>query len=80
MATVEFKAGIFSRPNWAEVSLGALRKNFKTIAQRVAPATVCAVIKCNAYGHGVVDCGRALEAEGARWFGVTSTEEGACAA
>ncbi len=78
MATVEYKAGIFSRPNWAEVSLGALRKNFKTIAQRVAPATVCAVIKCNAYGHGVVDCGRALEAEGARWFGVTSTEEGAC--
>ncbi len=78
MATVEFKAGIFSRPNWAEVSLGALRKNFKTIAQRVAPAMVCAVIKCNAYGHGVADCGRALEAEGARWFGVTSTEEGAC--
>jgi alanine racemase len=76
MATVESKAGIFSRPNWAEVSLGALRKNFKTIAQRVAPATVCAVIKCNAYGHGVVECGRALEAEGAKWFGVTSTEEG----
>ncbi len=78
MATVESKAGIPLRPNWAEVSLGALRKNFQTIAQRVAPATVCAVIKCNAYGHGVVECGRTLEADGAKWFGVTAAEEGAC--
>ena len=39
---------------------------------------VCAVIKCNAYGHGVVECGRALEADGAKWFGVTAAEEGAC--
>jgi alanine racemase len=78
MATVEFKAGIFSRPNWAEVSLSALRKNFKAIAQRVAPAAVCAVIKCNAYGHGVVACGQALEADGVKWFGVTGPEEGAC--
>jgi len=78
MATVECKAGRFSRPNWAEVSLSTLRKNFKTIAQRVAPATVCAVIKCNAYGHGVVAGGRALAAEGAIWFGVTGPEEGVC--
>jgi alanine racemase len=38
--------------------------------------TTCAVIKANAYGHGVVMCARALEREGARWFGVTSTDEG----
>jgi len=78
MATVESKAGIPLRPNWAEVSLRTLRNNFKAIVQQVAPAMVCAVIKCNAYGHGVVECGRALEADGAKWFGVTAAEEGAC--
>jgi len=37
--------------------------------------TVCAVVKADAYGHGAVDCSRALEAEGARWLGVTSLDE-----
>jgi len=37
---------------------------------------VCAVVKADAYGHGAVECARALEKEGATWFGVTSTEEG----
>jgi alanine racemase len=77
MAKVESKARIHLRTNWAEVSLSTLRNNFRTIVQRVAPAMVCAVIKCNAYGHGVVECGRALEADGAKWFGVTDTKEGA---
>lgn len=37
--------------------------------------TVCAIVKADAYGHGAVDCSRALEEEGARWFGVTSLDE-----
>ncbi len=66
------------RPTWAEVSLGALRHNFRTIQDHVAPqATVCAVVKADAYGHGAVECARALEAAGAKWLGVTSTGEGA---
>lgn len=65
------------RPTWAEVSLPALRQNFRTIRDLVAPAaTVCAVVKAHAYGHGAVECARALEQEGAQWFGVTSTDEG----
>lgn len=65
------------RPTWVEVSLGALRQNFRTIRDHVAPeAAVCAVVKADAYGHGAVGCARALEAEGAQWFGVTSTGEG----
>jgi len=40
-----------------------------------AGATVCAVVKADAYGHGAVECSRALEAEGARWLGVTSLDE-----
>ncbi len=66
------------RPTWVEVSLSALRHNFHTIQDYVAPeAVVCAVVKAEAYGHGAVECARALEADGAKWFGVTSTEEGA---
>ena len=65
------------RPTWVEVNLTALRHNFHTISQFVAPnATVCAVVKADAYGHGAVECARALEQEGAVWFAVTSTEEG----
>ena len=37
--------------------------------------TVCAIVKADAYGHGAVECSRALEAEGARWLGVTSLDE-----
>src|SRR3954468_2226972 len=65
------------RPTWAEISLTALRHNFRTIQDYVAPeAAVCCVVKADAYGHGAVECARALEQEGALWFGVTSTEEG----
>jgi len=65
------------RPTWAEISLSALEHNFRQLRDLVAPqAAVCAVVKCDAYGHGLVECARALEAEGARWVGVTSTEEG----
>jgi len=35
-----------------------------------------AVVKANAYGHGAVECSRALEAEGADWFAVALPEEG----
>jgi alanine racemase len=66
-----------TRPTWVEVSLATLQHNFRTIQDFVAPdATVCAVVKADAYGHGAVECARALEKEGAVWFGVTSTEEG----
>jgi len=66
-----------TRPIWAEVSLPTLIHNYHLIRDFVAPhATVCAVVKCNAYGHGAVPCARALEAEGVSWFGVTSADEG----
>ena len=68
---------IETRPNWAEVSLSALRHNFRVLQNHVgADVTICAVVKCNAYGHGVEECAPALEQAGAKWFGVTSTDEG----
>jgi alanine racemase len=67
---------VATRPTWAEVSLSALRQNFRTVQKHVGSgATVCAVVKADAYGHGAVECSRALEAEGASWLGVTSLDE-----
>lgn len=66
-----------TRPNWAEVSLSALNSNFKKIQKYLSPTTTpCCVVKCDAYGHGVVVCSQELEKAGATWLGVTSTEEG----
>ena len=66
-----------TRPTWVEVSLPHLVHNFCLIRDHVAAhATVCAVVKCDAYGHGAPECARALEAAGAKWFGVTCADEG----
>jgi alanine racemase len=74
--TAETIRRVATRPTWAEVSLTALRQNFRTVQKHVGPnVTVCAVVKADAYGHGAVECSRALEAEGARWLGVTSLDE-----
>jgi alanine racemase len=66
-----------SHPAWVEVSLTALRHNFRTVLSYVRPeAEVCAVIKSDAYGHGASACSMALQREGAKWFAVTTCEEG----
>jgi alanine racemase len=74
--TAEILSRVATRPTWAEVSLVTLRQNFRTVQKHVGKAvTVCAVVKADAYGHGAIECSRALEAEGARWLGVTSLDE-----
>ena len=76
MATIEITKRTATRPTWAEVSLGTLRRNFRAVQQHIsAGVTVCAIVKADAYGHGAVECAQALEQEGARWFGVTSLDE-----
>lgn len=76
MATIEILQRAATRPTWAEVSLGNLRRNFGVVKRHVgAGVTVCAVVKADAYGHGAVECSRALEEEGAQWLGVTSLDE-----
>src|SRR5580704_9942469 len=80
------------RPIWAEVSLGALTHNLRAIRDHVNPARppgepaaarrgprrkILAVIKSNAYGHGIVPVARALSKVRADWFGVTCSAEGA---
>ena len=76
MATIEIAKRTATRPTWAEVSLETLRQNFREVQRHSGPGvTVCAIVKADAYGHGAVECSRALEEEGASWFGVTSLDE-----
>ncbi len=76
-ATLDVAPRQSARPTWAEISLSALRNNFRAVQAYVGPSIeVCAVIKADAYGHGATPCAFALEAAGARWFGVTTTDEG----
>jgi alanine racemase len=77
MSLEEHQNIIARRPTWAEIDLSRLAANFNKIKKRVSPAArVMAVVKANAYGHGAVECARALAREGADWFGVALPEEG----
>lgn len=65
------------RPTRAEIDLGNLEHNFKSIRSFVGTdAKFLAVVKANAYGHGAVECSRVLEREGADYLGVAIPEEG----
>jgi alanine racemase len=76
VATTEIAKRTATRPTWADVNLGNLRQNYRSIRDYVGSrVTVCAVVKAYAYGHGAVECAHALQAEGATWMGVTSLDE-----
>jgi alanine racemase len=76
VATIELAKRVATRPTWADVSISALRQNFRIVQQHVgAGVNICAIVKADGYGHGAVESARALELEGARWFGVTSLDE-----
>lgn len=65
------------RPTRVEIDLAALQHNFQEIQRTVgAGCDVLAVVKANAYGHGVDHVAPALAAAGAGLFGVALVEEG----
>src|SRR5215210_3183918 len=64
------------RPTYAEIDLENLRFNLQSSREFIGPALkYMAVVKADAYGHGAVECSRALEAEGIDWLGVALVEE-----
>ena len=58
------------------VDLAAIRRNYRLLAERVAPAEAAAVVKADAYGLGISAVASALYAEGCRTFFVAHVEEG----
>ena len=65
-----------SRWAWADIDLGALDHNIRTIADAVDPAAVWAVVKANGYGHGAVDIAGQALASGAAGLCVALAAEG----
>ncbi|SFB58072.1 alanine racemase [Rhizobium sp. NFR07] len=59
------------------VDLGALADNWREMARRCGPVSTAAVVKADAYGLGLEDCGTALYEAGARDFFVAVAQEGA---
>jgi len=62
------------RTTWVEVSRSALQSNY-TAVRTHAGTPVCAVVKANAYGCGLVECALMFHRAGARMLGVTRLEE-----
>ena len=59
----------------AEISLFAIADNLKLIKSKTN-AQVLAVVKADAYGHGLIQVGKAAENVGADWLGTALLEEG----
>jgi alanine racemase len=64
------------RPTEAFVDLGAIGRNIERLIEQAAPASVCAVTKADAYGHGSVACSRVALDAGASMIAVALVEEG----
>jgi alanine racemase len=59
----------------ARIDLDALRANVRRLREIAAPAQVMAVVKADAYGHGMIPCARAALEAGASWIGTALPEE-----
>jgi alanine racemase len=59
----------------AVVDLAAVRANVRALRAHAPGAQLMAVVKADAYGHGVVPCARAARRAGAAWLGTATPEE-----
>src|SRR5215213_5803966 len=59
----------------ARVDLGAIERNAGRLAAAAGPAALCAVVKADGYGHGMVQAARAAMAGGASWLAVATADE-----
>lgn len=61
---------------WIEVDLDAVCYNYRTVRSIVGDKTkICAVVKADAYGHGVMEIARTLSDEGVDYFAVAILDE-----
>src|SRR5690625_6087458 len=63
-------------PTIAEINLQAFQQNIRELKKRLHKTKLLAVVKTNAYGHGLLEVSKAAIAAGADQLGVTSVEAG----
>lgn len=62
---------------WAEIDLKAIAHNVRELSRITAPeARLMAVVKANAYGHGIIEVARQALQHGAEALGVARASEG----
>ena len=65
------------RPTHAVIDLKALKNNFQEVRRHIPKkCKVLAMVKADAYGHGVVPIAQTLIKNGVHAFGVATVEEG----
>ncbi|MEA1960103.1 MAG: alanine racemase [Bacillota bacterium] len=65
-----------SRPTWAEIDLTAIHRNVHRVKQLLHPqCNVMAVVKADAYGHGMVPVARTCLEAGATFLAVATLDE-----
>ena len=62
-------------PAEAQVDLDAVRDNVTGLRKHVGTADLMAVVKSDAYGHGMIPVAKAALAGGAGWLGVVRVHE-----
>ena len=64
------------RPTWAEIDLDAIKYNFNQIKKSVSShVRIMAVVKANAYGHGITEVSETLSSAGVDYLGVATMDE-----
>ncbi len=62
-------------PSILRVDRAAYRANLGFFMEKCRPARVCAVVKANAYGHGLVECARVAVDAGVAALGIVDNSE-----
>lgn len=65
----------FYKRTWSEVDLDVLKGNIARLRELSGGKEIIAVVKANAYGHGDIQCARALNSCGVRHFAVSNLWE-----
>ena len=67
---------MYLRPTWIDVDLGIVHSNVRNLKNYIGPKVhLMAVVKANAYGHGMIEVAQAAVSAGATWIGVATMDE-----
>ncbi len=61
---------------WVELNIDNLKHNIAEVRKKINGRPIMAVVKCNAYGHGIVEIAQSMALEGIEHFAVVKMDEG----
>lgn len=65
----------FYRPTKAVIDLNAIQQNLQVFKERSGKAEIIAVVKADAYGHGMIEVARKALENGVTWLAVATPDE-----